>query len=375
MLVICEECGKQYEVDPSQIKGREVKAICKACGRLITVSQSEVETPDAIPLIQPIPESAGTPDAAKTGRPAKGMPRTGRRRFGLSGKMLTLFLIIPVIIIAVSGALYLWQFQALSSLHIDIGSKMITQMAKYLITEKARAVAKQCKVYLESHPTLRKEDFPSDVELKGLAMAEVGQTGYTFLYSVAGDGEPMTLWLHPDEKLHGAPLSAVMRESLGNEFNRFTRIVKYAEEGKNIESEGFYLQKDEKGRLREKYIFIAPVEGTSYGIAATTYLDEFTRLIKVMEARSKKMSGGVRNVIIGTVGATLLLIGIIVFLYAQKLTRRIKSLTALADRISVGELDTVIDIKSRDEIEDLSHAISRMQASIKVSIERLRRRR
>jgi HAMP domain-containing protein len=57
------------------------------------------------------------------------------------------------------------------------------------------------------------------------------------------------------------------------------------------------------------------------------------------------------------------------------LTGRIKSLTDVADRISVGELDAEIKIKSKDELGDLAEAISRMQDSIRLSIERLRRRR
>jgi HAMP domain-containing protein len=47
----------------------------------------------------------------------------------------------------------------------------------------------------------------------------------------------------------------------------------------------------------------------------------------------------------------------------------------VAERISVGEMDAEIKIKSRDEIGDLAEAISRMQESIRLSIERLRRRR
>jgi HAMP domain-containing protein len=46
----------------------------------------------------------------------------------------------------------------------------------------------------------------------------------------------------------------------------------------------------------------------------------------------------------------------------------------VADRISVGELDAVIDINSKDEIGDLAEAITRMQDSVRLSIERLRRR-
>jgi len=74
-------------------------------------------------------------------------------------------------------------------------------------------------------------------------------------------------------------------------------------------------------------------------------------------------------------GVTLLLIGIIVFVYVHRLTGKIKSLSEVAERISVGELEMEIETKSRDEIGELAEAIARMQDNIRLSIERLRRRR
>ena len=71
----------------------------------------------------------------------------------------------------------------------------------------------------------------------------------------------------------------------------------------------------------------------------------------------------------------LLLIGMIVLFYGSRLAGRIKSLTDVADRISVGELGAEVTTKSNDEIGDLAEAISRMQDSVRLSIERLRRRR
>jgi len=70
-----------------------------------------------------------------------------------------------------------------------------------------------------------------------------------------------------------------------------------------------------------------------------------------------------------------LLIGFIVSFFGYRLAGRIKSLTEVANRISIGELDAEIDIAGKDEIGDLGEAISRMQESIRLSIERLRRRR
>jgi HAMP domain-containing protein len=72
---------------------------------------------------------------------------------------------------------------------------------------------------------------------------------------------------------------------------------------------------------------------------------------------------------------TLLLVGLIVSIYGHRLTGKIRALTDVADRISVGELGMEVKTTSKDEIGELGEAISRMQDSIRLSIERLRRRR
>ncbi len=58
----------------------------------------------------------------------------------------------------------------------------------------------------------------------------------------------------------------------------------------------------------------------------------------------------------------------------RTIARPITKLTEAADRISVGDLDVEIASQRNDEIGDLADAIGRMQESIRLSIERLRRR-
>ncbi len=69
------------------------------------------------------------------------------------------------------------------------------------------------------------------------------------------------------------------------------------------------------------------------------------------------------------------LLGCLLYLTSYRLTINIQYLTEAADRISVGDLEAEIDVHSKDEIGNLADAISRMQDSLRFSIERLRRRR
>ncbi|MEA3233031.1 MAG: HAMP domain-containing protein, partial [Thermodesulfobacteriota bacterium] len=166
-----------------------------------------------------------------------------------------------------------------------------------------------------------------------------------------------------------------LRGPLGTEFDRFLEIIKDIEKGDNVENSGYYLWKDQDGVFREKFMAVTPVEGTKFGVAATVYLDEFTRDIKKVERMADKNTRAVRNVILATLGITLLVMALIVFFYAHRITERIQNLTDVAERISVGEMDAEIKIETNDEIGTLAEAIGRMQDSIRLSIERLRRRR
>ncbi|HEY2986266.1 MAG TPA: HAMP domain-containing protein, partial [Candidatus Binatia bacterium] len=49
---------------------------------------------------------------------------------------------------------------------------------------------------------------------------------------------------------------------------------------------------------------------------------------------------------------------------AQRITRRLGQLKELADKVSMGDLETSVAIESNDEIGDLAHSLERMRASL-----------
>ena len=72
--------------------------------------------------------------------------------------------------------------------------------------------------------------------------------------------------------------------------------------------------------------------------------------------------------------ATILLVSFIAYFAGRSIVRPINKLTEIANRMSMGVLDATIDVRSNDEIGRLARAIGRMQTSLKLAIERLRRR-
>ena len=247
MIVICEECGKKYRVDPSKINGKAASFKCHVCRHVIMVLKARITPPQPDSKIKaktppPIDGrlAAAGPDA-RDAAPTVDMPKTGTRHrrkaggLGLRAKMLLLFLFMPLILTAGMSLFYLWHFETTSRLLVQENYKIVTQLAKEETADISTATA-------------------------------------------------------------------------------------------------------------------------------------------MMQSRAKALIDKARMIALMMLGATLLLIAIIVFVYVLRLTGKIKSLTEVAERISAGDLEVQIERRSRDEIGELAEAIARMQDNIRLYIERLQRR-
>ena len=385
MIVICEECGKKYRLDVSKIKGSAARFKCRVCTHMIMVSKPQSASPAAaaedVSATETAAETAGK-QASKTA-PDITLERSATERsqvrpvrkmgaFNLRTKMVLLFLFIPLVLMIGASLLYLRQLGQMSAQLTKESTKIVNEMAEDKIADLSTAVAIQCRLYLLAHPELNKEDFMNDMGFKTLAVQKVGLTGYTALYEMPDPDNVWRTWAHVNPKIIGIDMST-LKKPLGRNFPGFWKIFSGVKGGKR--SLGYYTWQDKDGKFRDKFMVCTPVAGTPFVVAATTYLDEFTGPIKRLESRAEILTEKTRLITYAILGGTLLLIGIIVSIYGHRLTGRIKSLTDVAERISIGDLEIEVEAQSRDEIGELAEAISRMQDSIRLSIERLRRRR
>jgi methyl-accepting chemotaxis protein len=83
----------------------------------------------------------------------------------------------------------------------------------------------------------------------------------------------------------------------------------------------------------------------------------------------------VRRFAIILLAVTIVVVSLIAWLFARAVVKPVMKLTDVAERMSLGELNVKIDIKSKDEIGLLARAIGRMQTSLSLAMERLRRKR
>ena len=378
MIVSCEDCGKQYRIHTEKIRGQSARFRCKACGYVILVNKPSPVADEPLKPARPTltiskqklngpPKEESEP--AQTEAPK--VPPTKLKGIGLKGKLM-FFLLVPLILALAIGAFFsLKHMVGLSDLITEESSRIVTQMAERQIAEHARAVSLQVGLYLLSHPELKRGRFQKDAELKKIAVQKVGSTGYTALHAVPNKNGIWRNWAHINPKIVGIDMST-LKKPMGKAFYGFWRVFSAGKDGK--ESSGYYTWQDADGRFRDKFMVCAPVKGTPYYVASTTYLDEFTRPVEKLKARSQKTAKRVRNINAGVMLGTIILIGLIVFFYGRKVTGNIRRLSEVADRISIGELNAEIDVKSKDEIGELAEAISRMQDSLRLSIERLRHR-
>ena len=370
MIAICEKCRKKIEIDPEKIEGEAARFKCPSCNHVITVSKPKMKTttPSTTKMNEveiPSPES-------ETFGP-KG------RRIGLRGKIFLILFIIPICMLAFAVPFTIGYINKANDSIVNEAVQSAIEKAKNDMNQVASTIANQVEAYLLSHPELEREDLQNNPALRKLILQRMSFSGEASLYlryDPITKEASSTFVIHPNKNLEGQPITSLMvKGTLGkNQYDEFGKITQVGSQGEHRVASDFYLSKDENGILKERILACSPVPQTPYGILATANTDDFMLPVNLLASRIKNLVFGTRNIVVGVFGGTLLLIGIIMLLYITRLTNRIKSLTEITYRISLGELKADVAINSKDEIGDLANAIARMQDSIRLSIERLRRR-
>ncbi|MGD8386354.1 MAG: HAMP domain-containing protein [Desulfobacteraceae bacterium] len=367
MIRVCNSCGKKYRIDPEKMHKDEATFKCVGCGATITVRKplpGELEAEQAAAGSQSKATSQTIENTVLT------QPSSRKGFLGLRGKILIIFCLVPIAAMTFGSIMFLTRMLDLSDLITRESNQIVTELAESAIEEKAHDVAAEVKRFLDRHPELKKEDFNQNPELREIGIRKVGETGYTALVSKPTEGEPSAVWLHPSQKIIGVDVVKIMKKTLGKDYQRWFNIQEKAyRTGKEVS--GYYMWVDK----REKYMTMMPLEGTPFFATSTTYLDEFTRPVKRLQTRSEALSQEAVHVGLIILAVTILFVAILALFYGNRLSNSLTRLTEAADRMSVGDLNEEIDIKSKDEIGILAEAINRMQDSIRISLERLRRRR
>ncbi len=114
---------------------------------------------------------------------------------------------------------------------------------------------------------------------------------------------------------------------------------------------------DEHGRWLSAYAPIRDKTGQVVGLLeADIRMEEFTAMLQEEYLNQLPLFG------------ILALVSIVLsFLLASTMTRRLNQLILVTERISLGQMDTVVEVKGNDEIAKLASALERMRESLKIA--------
>jgi HAMP domain-containing protein len=257
----------------------------------------------------------------------------------------------------------------LSATTLKEAKSSLNKLGESIIREKGIDVANQMEVFIKARPKVKREDLLKDPELKAIAVQKVGETGYTAVHDNKGIN-----YFHVNPQIVGTDL-----HDLASKLPAFWKILEASLIGP---ASGYYDWKDADGKMRPKYMYLAPVKGTDLIVAATTYIDEFSRPEKAIEERIRPIERRylqeyemkIQIFYFVILIAILIMIGVIYY-YSRSVIRPILYLSEVADKISMGELDTPVQVKGKGEVRVLAESIERMQTSVKAAIERLQKRK
>jgi serine phosphatase RsbU (regulator of sigma subunit) len=306
-----------------------------------------------------------------------------RLKFSIATKLLASFLILLIVSFATVCVLVTLNMNdignfadessvALGNSAISDSTSALEELGEAAIKQKAIDVAEQVKIYLEGHPDLTAEEIGNDPNLAQIAVQPVGQTGYTALY----EKETGIMRFHPNPSLIDYDM-----HNLSESLPSFWMVFRPSLRGSI--SSGYYDWEDTDGNIRTKFMYMVPVEGTIYMVAATTYIDEFSQPAvitksKIAAATSQtteyinRQIRNTQNLFIGLLLAILVVVVGLVFWLSIMITNPIKVLTRSSEIIGGGDLDYKVDIETGDELEDLANSFNKMALDLKRYIEELR---
>ena len=346
MLVICEDCGKKYNVDVSALKSGKGQFKCKKCGYLIVVNA------DDEPLLKAPMEGAKKAEKAaqspqEAAAPKKDpdivftMPKTEssstpqRGQFGGKGLTVGLYLILGLLVLFGSTAgiiIFLTQYSLPPILREQINLRTSAISRSF-----SGSVAKPLLVgnYLQIN-----EETERVSKLPGVAyVAVVNKRGIVVAGSL-GDTSMFNAALVQKYKNQGFPKEITDR-------NRIVNKVPEQEADIIVGGQGVHdvaVALDETGSEVHVGLF-------------TSYINSAMR--KLVNPMLYSL-------------AALLIIGLLAFIVIGRIiTQPIVELTEMANKISLGQLDLKVAPSGPAEVRSLALALERMRVSIQMAIKRL----
>lgn len=301
-------------------------------------------------------------------------------KFGIRNKILISFLAVSLVAVGVISIFAVRNMGTVGETarqnSISLGQSAVAESiaaledsGRKIIQLRANLVAKEVQIFIEQHPGLSTSQLIENEQLKKIAVQTVGQTGSTMVYDNKG-----VIYFHANPELVGAKI-----DQLAQGIPEFLSIL---ESGLGGESAGYYDMEDDSGNIRAKYLYSVPVEKTDLLVAATTYIDEFSRPAAETESRitatvlattryiENQMDLAQWTFIIIII-CMIAIISTLSSFIARTITEPVVALTRGSEIIAKGDLDYKIKVKTSDEIAKLAEQFNTMTSALKESYSNL----
>ena len=255
----------------------------------------------------------------------------------------------------------------------------LNELGATVIKNQALATKALVELYLKTHPEKTASDLIGDKEFQKIAIQPVGKTGYTVVIQT----KTQNIIAHPNKSMMGTNLLENLRNN--EKMQDWWRVVEPTWKN-NVDSYGFYQWPEADGTYSDKFMYLAvidtPLRGNDLSVAATTYIDEFNTPAKRLDEELNKSRDNIVSEIRNTnkrIQQTTIIMILVLFaaviilsmLFSNRITKPIKKLKHVADKIAGGDLLIKTEIKSNDEIGDLGNSFNTMVDALKKSSESL----
>jgi methyl-accepting chemotaxis protein len=438
MQVTCDNCRKIYKVDENKIKGEKARLKCRACENIIIVTKPQPAPTQPVKPATPKPAvNRAAPPKTREKPPVQQeyVPGLGKRkvRFGIFWKIsLVMFIISLLPLIILWSITYkesasrirndterlftltaqdlgnqvdnwieknVWALQSAAE-HPAIQSMNRQEQERILrdIHKKFPFTYLVFTVGLDGRNIARSDDVPpkdySDRQyykdiIKGKKLSWQTLIGKT-------SKKPSLVLAVPINR--GNQLIGVMAAAM-----TIDEISKYVARWKKGKT-GYAFLIDEKGKVvahQEKQFVVKEENLSGHPLIASFKKGNWTtHTAHFNNNKGKAFYGHVRKIKRGwaialqqadaevfeplkrvqdqaliLLIATIVIVSLIAWISARAIVTPIMKLTEIAERMSLGDLNMQINIPSKDEIGLLAQAIKRMQTSLRLAMERLRRKR
>ena len=271
-------------------------------------------------------------------------------------KIILIFICISILPLVLAGAAGFYQINKISTAALEITSESLREQTELTVDQQVKKISSAVAMYVDK--INQSEDYKAlqyNPDFTNLVIQVIGETGYTFLLS--DESDEGKIFMHPNPRFLNKTIDVLDAKELEKKFD-------------NVVGSG----NDFKGYINDQYFFIRHIHDLPFYMVAVVPNTDINKSVEKLKDRitSSRQTFLYQYNIAGL--AFVVLIFLLALLFAIRLVRPIAELTNVAEKISMGDLKTSIDINSSDEIGELADALRRMQASLLKAVQRLQRR-